>query len=127
MPTSAESDVVVVVNKNAPVEKMSRSEVIDLFMGKFVAFPNGTKAQPVELKFETETKQVFYRQLVGMSMSRVNAYWARLKFTGKLRSALPKSSESEIIQSIESSDIAIGYIPRSKLTSQLKVVYELNE
>lgn len=125
--SEASEDVVVVVNKHAPVDEMTRSQVIDLFMGKFVAFPDGTKALPVEVKQETEIKQQFYRQLVGMSMARVNAYWARLRFTGKSRTTVPKMSESELIEYIELSDVAIGYIPREKVTPQLKVVFELNE
>lgn len=123
----ASKDVVVVVNKSSPVDNMSRSEVIDLFMGKFVAFPDGTKAQPVEVKEEIETKRAFYKQLVGLSMSRVNAYWARLKFAGKSRSALTKASEEEVIQYLEESNIAIGYIPRDKITPELKVVYNFDE
>jgi len=117
----------VVVNKANPVDKLTRSELIDLFMGKYVAFPDDSKATPVELKGEHEIKVEFYQSLVGMPLSRVNAYWSRLRFTGRKRVAVLHSSEVELINYIIANEQAIGYVPQSLITEDLKVVYILNE
>ncbi len=117
----------VVVNKANPVDKLTRSELIDLFMGKYVAFPDDSKAMPVELKGEHDIKVNFYRNLVGMPLSRVNAYWSRLRFTGRKRVAVFQSNEAELIDYIIANEQAIGYVPQSLLTDDLKVVYILNE
>lgn len=119
--------IVVVVNKDNPVEQLSRSDLIDLFMGKYVAFPNDSEAIPVELEGEHEIKVTFYQELVGMSLSRVNAYWSRLRFTGRKRSAVFQSDETEVIDFISSNKQAIGYMPKSLINKNLKVVYILNE
>jgi len=124
---SAQEPLAVVVHKNNPVEKLSRSELIDLFMGKYVAFPNDVKAIPVELNGDHEVKVDFYQSLVGMTLSRVNAYWSRLHFTGRKRAAVFKLSENDIIDFIRANEQAIGYMPQSKITGDLKVVYILNE
>ena len=124
---AAREPLVVVVNKDNPIEQLSRSELIDLFMGKYVAFPNDVLAIPVELNGEHKVKAEFYQSLVGMSLSRVNAYWSRLHFTGRKRSAVFQANEGEVIDFILSNEQAIGYMPQSLATDNLKVVYILNE
>lgn len=124
---NAQEPLAVVVHKNNPVEELSRSELIDLFMGKYVAFPNDVKAIPVELNGDHEIKVEFYQNLVGMTLSRVNAYWSRLHFTGRKRAAVFKLSESDVISFIMANEQAIGYMPQSLITDDLKVVYILNE
>ncbi len=124
---STHDPIVVVVNHNNPVNTMTQSEVIDLFMGKYVAFPNGKKAIPVELDGEQVTKQVFYKSLVGMSLARINAYWSRIHYTGRTRSAIQQPNEEKVIQFLNNTDLAIGYIPFSKINNNLKVVFKLNE
>ena len=123
----AQEPLAVVVNKATPVSKLSRSELIDLFMGKYVAFPDDSKAIPVELKGEHKIKVDFYQNLVGMPLSRVNAYWSRLRFTGRKRAAVFQPNENDLIAFIIANKQAIGYVPQSLITTDLKVVYILNE
>jgi len=124
---AAEQDLVVVVNINNPTSKMSKSQVIDLFMGRYIAFPNGEKATPIDLIDEQDIKIFFYQNLVGMSLARVNAYWSRVKFTGRVKPSVKVPSETELIQHMNSSPLSIGYMERRNLTKHLKVVYALNE
>lgn len=123
----AKEPIAVVVNKANPTNELSRSELIDLFMGKYVAFPNDVKAIPVELTSDHKIKIEFYQNLVGMPLSRVNAYWSRLRFTGRKRTAVFRSNENDLIAFIIANEHAIGYVPQSLITEDLKVVYILNE
>ncbi|MGJ8692660.1 MAG: hypothetical protein ACSHW0_09275 [Thalassotalea sp.] len=124
---SASEQLVIVVNKNNPVEQLSKSEVIDIFMGKYLAYPNGDFATPIELQDNNLVKEVFYQDLIGRSLASVNSYWARLKFSGRKRKAETLESEEEVIKLIDETNLAIGYIRESKLTENLKVVYRFNE
>jgi len=123
----AQEPIAVVVNKANPVDQLTRSELIDLFMGKYVAFPDDSKAMPVELKGENDLKVNFYQNLVGMPLSRVNAYWSRLRFTGRKRVAIFQANEADLVDYIIANEQAIGYVPQSLITEDLKVVYILNE
>jgi ABC-type phosphate transport system substrate-binding protein len=123
----AEGSIAVVVNKANPISELSRSELIDMFMGKYVAFPNDIRAIPVEIEGDHKIKIKFYQNLVGMPLSRVNAYWSRLRFTGRKRSAVFKPNENDVIAFIIANEQAIGYVPQSLITDDLKVVYILNE
>lgn len=124
---NAKEPLAVVVNKVNPVDKLSQSELIDLFMGKYVAFPGNVAAIPVELNGDHKIKVEFYQNLVDMPLSRVNAYWARLRFTGRKRAAKFYTNEAEVIEFIMANENAIGYIPQSLVSENLKVVYLLNE
>ncbi|WP_448247890.1 hypothetical protein [Thalassotalea agariperforans] len=126
MALSAEK-LVVVVNANNPVNSLTKSEVIDIFMGKYLAYPNGDLANPIELNDDNLLKESFYQNLIGRSVASVNAYWARLKFTGRKRKASVLDSEDDVIEQLDGAKFAIGYIRESKLTNNLKVVYRFNE
>lgn len=126
-PMISAEQIVVVVNKNNPIETLSKSEVIDIFMGKYVAYPNGEFAIPIELEDSNVLKAEFYQSLVGRSLASINAYWARLRFTGHIKKADSRSSEDGVIALIQETDLAIGYVRLSQVTPNLKVVYRLNE
>lgn len=127
VPASAQEPLAVVVNKSNPIDTLSRSELIDLFMGKYVAFPNNSKAIPVELEGDHVLKVKFYKNLVDMPLSSVNAYWSRLRFTGRKRVAILKDNEKEVIAFIMANEQAIGYVPHSLINKDLKVIYIFNE
>jgi len=119
--------LVIVVHKDTPVDKLTKSEVIDIFMGKYAAYPNGQKALAVELSDHHALKEKFYKQLIGRSVASVNAYWARLKFAGRKRDAKVKDSQDEVISYLQETPMSIGYISLAKLDSNLKVVYRIDE
>ncbi len=125
--TMTNDPIVIVINAQNPIDKMTRSEVIDIFMGKYVAFANGDKAIAFDLNSEQDIKKRFYQALVGRSLASINAYWSRIRFSGRMRVSQQFSSSQEVANEIEGTKLAIGYIPKSLLTNKLKVVYELNE
>jgi ABC-type phosphate transport system substrate-binding protein len=124
---NASEELVVVTNHINPVDSMTKSQVIDLFMGRHVAFPDGSKATPIDNKGEEQQRQSFYRSLVNMPIARVNSYWSRIRFTGRATPPHGVDSSTSIAMYIEQNPNAIGYIPRSMLNDKLKVVFEFDE
>lgn len=121
------NEMVVVVNQNNPTSALSKTQVIDLYMGKYVAFPDGTKAVPVDLDDNSTTQAIFYETLVGMPLARVNAYWSRVKFSGRARPPMKIHSEQATINFVLENENAIAYVYESSVTDGLKVVYRFNE
>ncbi len=117
--------LVVVVNKDNPNNELRRSQLIDLYMGIYVAFQDGRRAEPVDI--DDKLKEQFYLELVGMPLNRVNAYWSRVKFSGNARPPLSKSDQHAALQYLEASDSAITYISASNVTNDVKVVYRFDE
>ncbi|MCW8109514.1 hypothetical protein OPS25_13470 [Alteromonas ponticola] len=121
------SELVVVVHKDNPTEHLTRSQLIDLYMGKYVAFPDGSKAQPLDIDNDETTKEQFYQALVGMPLNRVNAYWSRVKFSGRARPPVVQQDQQAVLAYIESTGSAIAYIHKNNLTDKVKVVYRFDE
>lgn len=120
-------ELVVVVNKNNTTNSLSKNEVIDIYMGRYITFPDGGNAKPLDLPSQSDYKNAFYLQLVKQTESKINAYWARLLFSGRAKPPESVSSVEEALQQLQNSEKVIAYIPESEMTDNLKVVYRLNE
>jgi ABC-type phosphate transport system substrate-binding protein len=120
-------DVVVVVNQKNSVTKLSRDEVIDVFMGRNRLLSSGVTAMPLDLPSTAVERADFYFRLTGKSMSQINAYWARLILTGRASPPTLMHSQEEAMQTITENRSAVGYVNRNKTSSQVKTVFELNE
>jgi ABC-type phosphate transport system substrate-binding protein len=121
------SELVLVVHKDNPTSVLSRSQVIDLYMGKYVAFPDGSKAVPVDIENDLVVRTKFYDSLVGMSLARVNAYWSKVKFSGRARPPTQQKDEKEILAFVKQTENAIAYIHESSVTDDVTVVYRFYE
>ncbi|MDB2373012.1 hypothetical protein N9W11_00460 [Psychrosphaera haliotis] len=116
--------LVVVTNIKAPVESLSKEELIDLFMGRYVAFPGGASAKPLDVSDGSGAKEVFYRQLLGLSLGRINSYWSRLRFTGKAQPPQQIKDFNDVKEAIKTDNEVITYIYQSQVNESMKVVYQ---
>jgi ABC-type phosphate transport system substrate-binding protein len=118
---------VVVVNKNNPIESLSKREVIDIYMGRFLTFPGGEHLQPLDLPSQSSLKNDFYVSLVNQDERKIKAYWARLLFSGRAKPPETVDSIAAILAKVEEINQAIAYIPAAAVTDNVKVVYRLDE
>lgn len=116
-----EGSLVVVVHTDNPSEQLSKRQLVDLYMGKYVAFPNGEKAQPID--GPSSLRHKFYYTLVNMNLAQINSYWSRVRFTGKATPPIGYNSMEFIQDYIANNKKAIAYIESSYLTDKMKVVY----
>lgn len=80
---AAAADWVLVANPKAGITRLSREEVINIYLGRYRRFASGITADPIDQPAHSALRVRFYRQLVDKSQSEINAYWARLVFSGK--------------------------------------------
>lgn len=123
----ASSELVLIVHKDNPTSSLSRSQLIDLYMGRFVAFPNGEKAIPVDIEDDLQTREKFYGSLVGMPLARVNAYWSKVKFSGRARPPTQQKDEKAILNFVMQTENAIAYVHESNVTDDVKIVYRFDK
>ncbi|MGX5173277.1 hypothetical protein ACUR5C_04510 [Aliikangiella sp. IMCC44653] len=119
--------IVVVTHKNNSLDKLAYEEVVDLFMGKTHSSPSGELIKPLEISENQALKRDFYANLTGLSLARVNAYWSRIQFTGRMRPPLAVDSAQQALAYLEKNKDAVVYIYQQDVTEQLKVVYKINE
>jgi ABC-type phosphate transport system substrate-binding protein len=118
----ARAEIVVVVNTNHPVTGFNQQELADLYMGRNLYFPDGSLALRLDQTPKSQIRNGFYRKLVNKSVAEVNAYWAKLLFSG--RATPPQTAEDSlaILNAVQNNLYAIGYIDSEDLTDQVKVV-----
>lgn len=119
------NDLVVVVNKASAIDELEKNQVIDIYMGRRVALPDGSIAKPIDLNDKTNIKESFYLQLVNKDLRKINAYWARLLFSARAKPPLKADSINDAIINVSNSLDKVAYIPESELTDSLKVVYRI--
>ena len=118
-------DLVVVVNPKIGVNKLTRQEVIDIYMGRTRQLPSGATALPLDVSPSQPERARFYEQLTGKSIAEINAYWARLMFSGRASPPAQVRNQEEALLMVMDNRSALSYIERSKVTPQVKVVFEL--
>ena len=123
---AAADDIVVIVNQNSGVNKMSRDEIINIFLGRSRQLPSGVTALPLDLPSTSPEREQFYSRLTGKSMSEINAYWARLIFSGRASPPSPVHSQEEAMQMVIDNRSAMGYVARSKVIPLVKIIFELH-
>jgi ABC-type phosphate transport system substrate-binding protein len=123
----AAEPIVVVVNSGSAVDTLSQNEVVNIFLGRFRQFSSGIAAQPVDLPVSHPARADFYRLLVGKSPAEINAYWARLIFSGQTLPPIQTDRQEDAINAIQNKPGGIGYLERSKVGGRLKIVFEFTQ
>lgn len=131
-PVACLADVAVIVNPDCPVQSMTPRQVSDLYLGRARSFDMGDQTNTVlasiyEQPTDSAVRETFFRTLNGMRISQVNAYWARLRFSGEM---LPPSSLSDMraaIDAVAHNKNAIAYVDAKMVNRTVKVVLLLKE
>ena len=126
----AQAEIVVVVHPDSPIKAISAREVSDLYMGRTrnVRTENqSTTVAVIEQSGNDKLRESFFRQLNGISVSQLNAYWARLRYSGDVLPPPTVSGSSLVIESVRRRRDAIGYINASEVTASVRVVLTLRD
>ncbi|MBL8484206.1 MAG: hypothetical protein JNJ60_18560 [Rhodocyclaceae bacterium] len=115
-------DLVVVMAAGGGVDRLSRDEVANIFLGRFRQLPDGRRAQPID---NQTAKEEFYRKLVGRSLAEMGAYWAQLRFSGRTQPP-EQEGEANALAKVAATPGAITYVARSKVDGRVRVVLELD-
>jgi ABC-type phosphate transport system substrate-binding protein len=122
---SEPASVVVIVNPASGIDKLSRDQVIDIFLGRYRKLPTGRVALPIDISKSSDEHAVFYELLVNKSPAEISSYWARLVFSGKTSPPFQVPDAQTAVELVESNPNAIAYVRRAALTPGVKVVLEI--
>ncbi|PIE43985.1 MAG: hypothetical protein CSA50_02885 [Gammaproteobacteria bacterium] len=114
--------VVVIVNQENKVDSFNHRQIIDIYMGRNLYFPNGSRVIRLDQPPDSIIRSKFYQALLGKTVAQVNAYWARLLFTGRGRPPHTLESTRQVLEAVRDNINAIGYIDESSLDDSVKVV-----
>ncbi|MEN9657321.1 MAG: hypothetical protein RL571_786 [Pseudomonadota bacterium] len=120
------ADWVVIVHPNSGVEKLSKNEVVNIFMGRYRKFPSGKNAVPLDIISPPADREQFYKFLLNKELADVDAYWARLKFSGQVAPPTPVDDVDAILYLVANHVGYIAYCDKKKINSKVKVVLDLS-
>lgn len=86
--------------------RLSREQIRNLFMGASI----GRELKPVALPPGNRTRSLFNIKIVGLSDSRVQSYWAQMKFTGRRPPPEEVNSSDTMISYLLQHTNSIGYL-----------------
>lgn len=119
------ASIVVIVNPSSGIDKLSRDEVIDIFLGRYRKLPSGRVAMPIDMENPNQDRTRFYQLLVNKSPTEISSYWARLVFSGKTSPPFQVPDAQTAVELVQSNPNAIAYVDRASLNPRVKVVLEI--
>ncbi|ENM5751709.1 hypothetical protein V4V45_000402 [Vibrio mimicus] len=103
---------------------IDRQELSALYLGRNRVVGNTYINQVLDRT--GEIRQRFFLLVTNMQESQVNAYWAKLKFSGRLRAPESIQDEQELVTKLEANPFSIGYTdqPPVEDLKVLLVIYD---
>jgi hypothetical protein len=123
----AAADLVVIAHPQGGIEQLSQTDVLNIYLGRYRRLASGLTAEPIDLPGDAELKRQFYRKLVGKNLAEINAYWARLVFSGNTKPPRTVASAEEAMQRVARYPGALAYVDRKMVDKRVVIVFELNE
>ena len=117
---TAAGELLVVVNADSAVTRMSEREVRKLFLGKSHRLPDGSRA--VLARFEP-ADTLFNERALQRSDAQVTAAWSRLRFSGRVRAPHAFDSADELTRFVASTPNAIAYLAAAELPTGVRSVF----
>lgn len=121
------ADWVLVANPKSGIVHLSQDEVTNIYLGRYRRLASGMTAEPIDQPVDSLLKALFYRQLVDKNLAEINAYWARLVFSGKTRPPRVLANEEEALKFVSRNVDALAYVDRSKVDARVTVVFTIPE
>lgn len=112
----------MIVNAENTVNDFNQRQLVDLYMGRDLYFPNGQMALRLDQSPDSKVRKNFYANLVGKSVAQVNAYWARLLFTGRASPPQVIRNSKDVLEAIRSNSNAVGYIDEKDLEEGVRII-----
>lgn len=121
---SATAEPVVVVSANSALQRLSRDEAVNIFLGRYRGLPSGGTALPIDQPETSALRAEFYRRLVNKEVNEINAYWSRLIFSGRTAPPLQAANPAEVAAWLDNNPMAVAYIDRSQVDKRQRIVLE---
>lgn len=118
----AKADVVAVVAANSPITSLTKSQVINIFLGKSNRFPDGSIAIPIDQEEGSAERNKFYAKYANMSAAQLKGHWSKIIFTGRGQPPKEVANNTEVKKRITAIPNSIGYIEQDLVDDSLRVL-----
>jgi ABC-type phosphate transport system substrate-binding protein len=80
---------------------------------------------PLDQPNGSDLRREFYRSVTGQNETQINAFWARLAFSGRALPPRQMNDSAAIIQRVAGDIHAIGYVDKDSVTKDVTVICDI--
>ena len=89
-----------------------------------VANTSDKSLQLNRLQVRNQTRVLFNTKVIGLTESRIQSYWAQMRFTGRKKAPREFSNEQSMLDYLIDNAGAVGYLPEGiSVPNELTVLY----
>jgi hypothetical protein len=115
--------IIVVANTPDTSITLSRQEIRNLFMGGALSYD----LRAIALPPENQTRVLFNTKVVGLTESRIQSYWAQMRFSGRKTPPTELRSESLVIEYLLNHPGTVAYLSEdAEIPVGLTVIFKVN-
>ncbi len=111
----------IIVNKSVTDDNFDQNILSDIYTLNKQYWQDGSKVVVVDKKGEDQIKLEFYKRL-NLSISKLQKIWIRKQFSGKGQAPKTFKTQREIVNSIENTPGAIGYVHSDSISNNVRVI-----
>ena len=115
-------DWIVVAGSSFKSGSLSQKQIKDIFLKK-KTFIDSQEVIPVNLPANEKGRTIFEDKLLGMERVEIGSYWISQHYQG-ITPPLTQKSQAGVKAFLKNAKGAIGYIEKTQLDGELKVLYE---
>ena len=118
------NEIAVIAHPNCAIVQLSLQDLGNLYLGRTRTLGDKT-IFAIDHPRDSTLRELFFKQINGMPLHLVNAYWARLVFSGQVQ-PLPAFDDSRmVIAEVKRNPAAIGYVEAGAVTEGVRVLLRL--
>jgi ABC-type phosphate transport system substrate-binding protein len=110
---SAADPVAIVVHPESGIRSVTRSELSKIFLKRLRSWQDGTMAEPVDQRPNSETRRLFTRLVHRRDVVTIEVYWKRMIFSGRAVPPKEVATDREVLEFVRSTPGAVGYVSLS--------------
>ncbi|MDY6883406.1 MAG: hypothetical protein SWL02_06470 [Pseudomonadota bacterium] len=119
------SELNVMVNESVMVAELSRSELRQIFTGQRQYWSDGTKITVFVLQDRDELHKQFCRDILQMFPYQLSRLWDQITYSGQGLTPVRVTSYQALIDALENTTGAIGYVERTDIVKLRRVEVDL--
>jgi len=113
------AEVVLIGNNNVP--KMDAVTIQKVYTGKIVTVA-GISVLPISAKPGTSERNTFLQEFLNLDEDKYTAYWTVRRYVGKGAPPPELANDADVIQYVQSTPGAVGYISEANLKPGINTV-----
>ena len=124
MSTARAGDLVVIANKGVAIETIPQSVISDIYMNKKTTWDSGEQLVVV-LMVKGVTHNRFVKDVLNTTAYNLRQIWQQVIFSGQGKIPFIVKQESDVVERVQNTEGAIGYIDSETPHEGVKEIFSL--